>query len=659
MTEFNPSIRAKFTSRKAYNRPLSNNETVFESWEDTISRVIEHQRWLWERAVGRKLNESEQAELEELRLLHLDRSATLAGRTLWIGGTDISKKREVSNFNCAFTKVETVYDVVDVFWLLLNGSGVGFKPVNGTLNGFRKYIPQIDVIRSTRDTKGGNEHNVESWDGSTWTLTVGDSALAWARFIGKLIAGKYPADRLVIDLSQIRPAGSRLNGYGWICSGDSQLADAAYKIAQLMNRRAGSLLSKIDIMDIINLLGTVLSSRRSAEICLMDHGDPEAKEFVKAKKDYWKVGNDHRSQSNNSLIFWSKPSYQELQTLFDNMLENGGSEPGFINGEQAQAKAPWFSGMNPCGEIILANKGLCNLCSVDLKKFKGDTQGLHDAIKILARANYRQTLVDLQDEVLQEAWHLNNGFLRLCGVSLAGVVTRDDLLPYDYQELQRTATTAAYSMADELGTERPKNITTVKPDGTFSKIADTTAGAHRPMGRYIFNNIGLSVHDPMVAQMREAGYRVFAKPGEPETVLVTLPVDEGSSIEFDHTDDGKPVNYESAVDQLNRYQMLQKHWNQQNTSITVYYDADEVPDIVDWLHNNWNDYVGVSFMLRPDPAKTAADLGFPYLPQEVVDPDVFADYVSQLREVDFEYMRNSLSLDEVDEDCPSGACPIR
>jgi hypothetical protein len=48
-----------------------------------------------------------------------ERKVAVAGRTLWLGGTDISRRREASMFNCAFTNVETVYDAVDVFWLQL------------------------------------------------------------------------------------------------------------------------------------------------------------------------------------------------------------------------------------------------------------------------------------------------------------------------------------------------------------------------------------------------------------------------------------------------------------------------------------------------------------------------------------------------------------
>ena len=69
--------------------------------------------------------------------------------------------------------------------------------------------------------------------------------------------------------------------------------------------------------------------------------------------------------------------------------------------------------------------------------------------------------MNLKDEVLQEAWHLNNEFLRLCGVGLTGIAQRDDLEPYDIQQMKLQAITAAYSMADELGLQRPKNVTTV------------------------------------------------------------------------------------------------------------------------------------------------------------------------------------------------------
>jgi ribonucleoside-triphosphate reductase len=337
------------------------------------------------------------------------------------------------------------------------------------------------------------------------------------------------------------------------------------------------------------------------------------------------------------------------------MVSSGGSEPGFINGEAASRRAPWFKGVNPCAEILLGNKSFCNLTEVDVAKFKGDSAGLRRAVELAARANYRQTCVNLLDGVLQEAWHLNNDFLRLCGVGLTGIVRRPDLQAYDYSELQRTAVAGAYSMADELGLPRPKNVTTIKPSGTLSKVMDTTEGVHKPLGRYIFNNVNFGKYDPLVPLCRQAGYKVVENPSDPEAVLITFPV-KWEDVPFDKWN-GMEVNLESAVSQLERYKMLMTNWCQQNVSMTVSYDVSEVPAIVDWLYENWDVYVGVSFLFRTDPTKTAKDLGYLYLPQEVVTKEVYDAYVANLQPIELEEA-NDIDA-PIEDECASGACPIR
>ena len=651
------STRAQVITRRTYNRPVSDDGKQFETWHETVARVIDHQEWLWQRAVGRDLNDAEYSELYDLEQLMLDRKVSMSGRTLWLGGTTVAQTREASQFNCSFTEVETVYDVVDVLWLLLQGCGVGFKPVVGTLNGFSKPIKNIRVVRSTRTEKGGREHNLETFDPETktWTIQVGDSAEAWAKSIGKLLAGKYPAETLVLDFSQLRPAGERLKGYGWISSGDAAISTAYVAIANILNGRADSLLTRMDILDIVNHLGTILSSRRSAEIALFDYGQPEWEEFAVAKKDWWLYNNGHRQQSNNSLVFQEKPLRADLEKIFEMMLEAGGSEPGFINAVEARRRAPWYKGANPCVEILLGNKSFCNLTETDIAKFKGDTAGLHEAIRLAARANYRQTCVNLQDGILQESWHLNNYFLRLCGVGLTGIAKRPDMTGYDYEYLKRTATSAAIGMANELGLPSPKNVTCVKPSGTLSKIMDTTEGVHKPLGKYIFNNVQFSRYDPIIEVLRAANYKVINHPTDPSGVLVTFPV-EWQDVPF-HKVDGKEVNMDSALDQLEKYKLIQTSWTQQNTSVTISYDPSEVPQIIDWLLDNWDSYVGVSFIYRTDPTKTAKDLGYLYLPQEVVDEQTYKDYVYTLKQIDID---SANSFDEItDADCATGACPIK
>lgn len=354
-SEYIPSTRAQVITRRTYNRHI--NETGdFESWNQTINRVIDHQRWLWTRASKQiNLTEDQENELENLRKLYLSRIGMCSGRTLWLGGTEVAKRREASQFNCSFFTVQNVYDVVDGYWLLLQGCGVGFKAETGVLNGFSNYIADIEVVRRKPDEKFSrtfnSDRNEEFMYDSHYYLRIGDSAESWAKTVGKLLVMKHKVNKITIDFSKIRPAGERLKGYGWISSGDESLCKALLNICGILNKRVEKLLDEIDILDIMNHLGMTLSSRRSAEICLMDYHNQKWREFATAKKEHW-VENPQRSQSNNSIMFWSKPSREQLQEVFDLMVESGGSEPGFINAEHAKKRAEYFKGVNPCGRQI-------------------------------------------------------------------------------------------------------------------------------------------------------------------------------------------------------------------------------------------------------------------------------------------------------------------
>lgn len=672
-----PSTRAQIVTRRTYCRPKNEEGTIFESWDEVIERVIQHQRWLWSRALTHKtmpemplnditeglnewihLDDKQEDELEHLRWLMLERKVAPAGRTLWLGGTEIGKRIELSQFNCCFVSVRTVYDVVDFFWGLLNGAGVTGLAEVGTLTGFKQKIPELEIIRTTRGPNDkGPEDNVESWNpiSHTWVIKVGDSAKAWAKSIGKLIAGNYPAKKLVLDFSQIRGPGARLRNYGWLSQSDIGLSSAYAEIFKILNARADCILTEIDINDIINLLGTVLSTRRAAEALLMRSDNPRWKEFARSKQDMFDNGKSHRAQSNNSLLFYTKPSKKELASFFEMINQGGNGEPGIVNAKHMRDRAPWASGLNPCFEVLLADGNTCNLVTIDLAKFMNDNTGLLEAARLITRANYRQTCVDFRDGILQEKWHLNNEHLHLCGVSLMGVAMRPDMQPYDYKRLERAITHAGYGMAEELGTPYPKNLTVNKPEGTISKCYDSTEGMHKPLGKYIFNNIAFSMYDPLVQILADSGYRTMVHPYDSTAMLVTMPV-KNSNVEFDIVD-GKEVNNESAIDQLERYKMLMQHYCHQNVSCTISYSLEESEEIVDWLYNNWSEYVAVAFLFRNDPTKTAKDLGYPYLPQEVVSKEEYEEYVSGLQEFDLDAGNSHQELN--DSDCASGVCPIR
>ncbi len=1082
-----PTVRAQAVTLRTYQRHG-------ETWEDTCLRVKKHLIWQYKKGTGRSLTKTQLKEIDDVMDLIYNRKICCAGRTLWLGGTELvmKKNRESSQFNCSFINISTPNDIKQALHLLLQGCGVGFKMCNTVMNGFKSKMESIEVIRSSRKDKGA-EKTSEYFDNhsGSWRIEVGDSADAWSVALEKLLRCDLPSGfrvkKLVLDFSQIRPPGTRLNDYGWISMGDSKIAEVYNTIAHILNNRVEQILSKIDILDIMNHIGTMLSTRRSAEIALMDYGDKEWREFAQAKKDFWLKNNFHRQQSNNSLVFNKKPTRAELQEIFDLMVASGGSEPGFINMEEAQRRAPWCSGTNPCGEILLANKSFCCLTEINLPAFKGDITGLHQAIKLTARMNYRQTIVKLQDGTLDEAWDDTMSFLRLCGVGLTGITAWEDLSEYELKRMKTFAVSGAFEMAEELGLAKPKNVTCIKPSGclavdtllqtnhgllrldeigdvngsqwqdisdknmqvaqesdyhpvskffvnnhnmikkiqfssgltlrctphhqlrvfdsntnsyewkradelqinnqlpfrldTFApvdqmdvyeivnalgcqeliiqdsdeeeifnkkvnlaaifnslilnlmgafkhaiaykkkelhefhiystfdaneiglakgllekyfvntvcveefvpvvaatkKTEETTTttdeeasastkprpiikiigkgifdfleaatattasasasaatayfpvhvrssnrnniiaflygaqgigflknieqnvyiykfdetitlhttkehwaneivvvlralgysfnitsdanlikfvltvktsdnsnsgkistanatlveifvdgkfdldsvvsitdgdcetfdievpenhcyvangmishntlskhfgteetgeipeGIHKPLGKYIFNNIGYSIYDPIVPILKEAGYRVFDKPHDASGVLITYPVKYNDGIGFTNTlvkrKDGREemveINLESAIDQLNRYKKININWTEHNSSATISYDVNEVPAIVDWFMENWDFYVGVSFMFRNDPSKNAEDLGYPYLPQEVVTKSDYDAYVAKLKPVDFDEIARKMKNSEIDlkpiedENCLNGGCGVR
>jgi adenosylcobalamin-dependent ribonucleoside-triphosphate reductase len=665
-----PSARAQIVERRTYLRPLDEDGKLFETPRQLVDRVIEHQRYLWSNQLKRPLEDEEEAELAELRALIEARKATLSGRVKWMGGTDLVKERASAAFNCSFTTVFTPADLVDVFWLLLQGCGVGFKPQIGMLSGFSPTIKQIDVIGSARKDKGGAEDNTEEWIPETgeWIITVGDSAKAWAKALGKLMASKFPAKRLVLDLSELRPGGKRLKGYGWLSSGWEPLAKAFKRIGQIMMKAAGRLLTALEIGDIINFLGTVLSSRRSAQIWLMDDDHVEAEPFVDFKVGRYETGNEQREQSNNSLLFWSKPLRSRIVDLLTRILSGG--DPGFINAVAANLRAPGFQGCNPCAEILFTKKGFCNLVQIPWHRFNGNLKALLRAQWIAARANYRQTCVSMKDGVLQRDWDDIQKLERLCGVAPLGYVSWEGLNnPVMLEAVRDAAIAGANSMADEFGLQRPRRVTQVQPGGTSSKHLglmgdEVHEGAHLALSRYIFNNMMVSKGEPLIDLLRAANYQISDHPIDETAVLVRIPVEYPASpmftkttMQIDGKDEEVEVNLESAVSQLERYRLLMKHYVQHNCSITISFDETEIEAMADWFMEHWDDYVGVSFLRRNDPTKSAKDLGFAYLPQEAVSKRMFDEYAQRLLPLD---LSQDSGQDVIDMgDCSTGACPIR
>lgn len=195
---------------------------------------------------------------------------------------------------------------------------------------------------------------------------------------------------------------------------------------------------------------------------------------------------------------------------------------------------------------------------------------------------------------------------------------------------------------------------------------DCSEGVHRPSGRYLFNWVGFSKHDILVERLLEANYKVISNPSDSTGVLCCLPV-EFNNTEFEKVEvirkDGTKeiieVDTETAIQQLERYLKVQTYYNDTNTSNTIYYNKEDKEDIVDWLLEHWNQYIGVSFLPKNNPTVSAKDLGYSYLPQTYVSKKEFEEYISTLSEIEWEDTGSSEELTDDLLACSTGACPIR
>jgi adenosylcobalamin-dependent ribonucleoside-triphosphate reductase len=394
--------------------------------------------------------------------------------------------------------------------------------------------------------------------------------------------------------------------------------------------------------------------------------------------------------SNNSIAFTQKPERKILQFIFQMMRLEG--EPGFINLEEAArrrlkrggVKKPskdlldhtmMMIGLNPCAEILLWSKGVCNLTTINCPAFVKDgildTTALFEAQRMSVRAGLRMTLVQLE---LQN-WDGVQKRDRLLGNSVTG--WQDMLDNIDYEQFQGAGSTRestelyllkhmgkiaeeeAAAYASRLRVTKPLLDTTVKPEGTISQVCGSVSpGLHRSKGRHYIRHIRISALDPLAKAVQAMGWKVHPEVGTPggtyeeqmqnaRTFVVAFPVSTGAkTTEADVTVD----------DQFDTYFNFQKHYTSHNSSNTI-----TIKDPAAWdraeqrVWGGWNDFVGVSFL--------ALDGGtYQLAPYQVISKEEYVQAASDMTPFNtmiLEGFENGTLSDLSDDSCATGACPIR
>ncbi|TDQ41120.1 ribonucleoside-triphosphate reductase, adenosylcobalamin-dependent [Aureibacillus halotolerans] len=661
----------EFVYLRTYSRFLE-QEGRREQWEETIKRAIEYNIDLERRFHPGADIEALRKEAEELfeNMFYLRQFPS--GRTLWVGGTDVADSFPIANFNCSFLVMDSFEGFCEQFYLLMIGSGVGFRTMPYDVEkipSFRTGIsltskPYLAIQKELR-----KEFTNLDIEGNRATILVGDSKEGWITalelYFKLLTSFLYKnVEHITVNFDHVRGKGEKLVRFGGTSSGHTSLETMFHKVHKVMMKTNGKLMP-IDALDIGNIIAENVVSggvRRSSEINLASKDDMDI-EHAKNNMYYqengeWKENQDilHRRMSNNSIFYEDKPTREELHENFKNMRFTG--ERGFVNAKAGRKRREDFAGLNPCAEILLADRGLCNLSTVNMLSFVEDGElqktKLYRAFELSARLGFRMTLPELEIE----RWNAQKEKDRLIGCSVTGYFDMVDAVGLTTEEqidllrtLKRIVRNTVDEYAKKLGVNPSLLATTVKPEGTLSQLPSVSSGIHRSHSPFFIRRVRISAHDPLAKVVTALGYPILPESGQTWENAATLVV------EFPVQSTAKVVKAQvSAIEQLETYKMFQDHYTEHNTSITVTVRSDEWEDVEQWVWEHWDNVVAVSFLPLDDAV-------YPLMPYEEITEEEYYKRKVEMKPFDAsllnEFEKTQQELDLGSDGCDTGACPVR
>ena len=266
-----------------------------------------------------------------------------------------------------------------------------------------------------------------------------------------------------------------------------------------------------------------------------------------------------RALANNSVAYTERPDVGIFLKEWTTLYESKSGERGIFNRVAATKKASsngrrdvegFEYGTNPCGEIILRSKGLCNLSEIVIRE--SDTLAdLKEKVRIATIiGTFQSTLTNFR--YLRSDWRKNQEEERLLGVSMTGIMDHPVLSkPTDetikwLTELREYAIETNKEWANKLGIPQSAAITTVKPSGTVSQLVGCSSGIHPAYSQHYIRTVRMDNKDPLTRFFKESGV-----PNEPD---VTKPSDiTVFSFPQQGTQSGVTRNETNAIEQLKLY----------------------------------------------------------------------------------------------------------
>lgn len=573
---------------------------------------------------------------------------TPPGRGLATMGTEFVH-REVNNAslnNCAALTTEklsnhSVYAATMPFTRLMemsmHGVGVGF------------------------DTRGAGNLTINQPGPEEITIVIEDTREAWAASLGSILESYFFVRPIVrFDYSLLRPAGAPLKRFGGTASGPDPLKKLHESIRAQFEGRAGEKITSRDIVDLMNKIGKAVVSGGARRSALISLGDASDEDYINLKnwelaENAERTGPDGWAWTSNNSVYAN--STDDLTHLVPKIVVNG--EPGAIftdvmqkygrlndpiNNKDAKANL-----CNPCAEISLFDHEFCCLSEL----YPSNHETYEDFQRSIKHAYMYAKAVTLMPSVWQETNEVIVRNRRI-GVSLTGIVEFiekrswndiKDWMDGGYNYLKSLDVT--YS--EWLGVRESIKVSTVKPAGTTSLIASTTAGVHWPTtSGYYLRRQRFLVTDPLVKVLKEAGYHVEPDQNDPDqTVVVTFPTQ------------GLDVRNEREVsiwEKASLAVLAQKYWSDNMVSVTVSFDDKRESDQIEPLLRSLQGQLkSISFLPINESGTTYAQAPF-----EPIDAEIAKGMQAKVKKLDTKLLYGKGNFDGVGEKfCTTDVCEVK
>lgn len=538
-----------------------------ESWTDCCDRYLGS----LERRTGHMIPES-------VRELLYGKMVLGSMRGLQFGGPALDDNN-LRMYNCASTHLDRVSAFMEIFYVLLCGSGVGYS------------VRWKDIMQLPIPQPIGRQ--VVHWH-------IEDSIEGWARAANALIEGLFAGIWVELDYSMIRGEGSILHTSRALAPGHLGLREAFEKIREMFP--SGRRLRPIECHQIVCLLASAVLSggiRRASLMCMFDLEDSE---MIYAKTGDWYSTHPEYQMANNSVVMSYDVQCDDYYRIME--LNKQFGEPGILWGKRYLT--------NPCGEILMepgSGFSFCNLSEVVVEKGMscGDYLERCKAAAILGtlQACFTDFRIITPDIAERD---------RLLGVSMTGVFRNLESCDWWGRGYNMVRDTNA-EWANILNIKPGVRLTCGKPSGTASLLVGCGANGFNPdyAKRYI-RRVTATEIEPAGIAFRKANPKHWERGADGRVYLL-----------FPMTGEGYGV---SALDHLDVLLEGKTKWADHSISCTISYEENEYDTLVNKIYES-RELIS-TIALAP-----AGLRGYKHLPKEVVSDEYWAELAAGIRSVDY------------------------